>query len=126
MLECVTLSGPDAAQVMPPKKRSAEPANLAFVNIKDPANVRYWSEYFKVDPEKLRRAVLEAGPNVFFFRKWIAQALASWPKRFHECIACATALPPMARVASPKCEAMSKPFTLTLTAEELRPAGTRG
>jgi hypothetical protein len=43
-----------------------------MVNIDSPTMLKRWAQYFDCEPEKVRRAVREAGPNVLAVRKWIA------------------------------------------------------
>jgi len=45
----------------------------AMVIIDDPASLKRWAAYFDRPPEKIRRAVLEVGPNVLNVRWWLSK-----------------------------------------------------
>jgi len=44
-----------------------------MVKIDDAASLKRWAAYFDRTPEIIRQAVLEAGPNVLYVRRWLAK-----------------------------------------------------
>ena len=46
---------------MPDNRKKRGPIDRAWISLKEPFEVRYWSKKYKVAPAKLRRAVKDAG-----------------------------------------------------------------
>ena len=44
-----------------------------MVKIDGAASLKRWAAYFDRDPELIRQAVLKAGPNVLYVRRWLSR-----------------------------------------------------